>query len=138
MARKTETFTLGEDTYRITQLDAEVGKGFYRELMAIAAKVFETTALGNLEDEAAVAKLMMQLIARLPLELQDRLDKAFAKTTEIQAGPVWLNLAESKQFGEYFAGRYFDALMQWQVTCIKFNYLGFLGSKQPGSSSVAE
>lgn len=142
MARKTEVFQLKTDTYRITQLGAEEGSELYDEILAtvgskVAPKLQELAGLDQENDdrlETALGALLFDLLATVPKELKRRWRHLFQRTTEVQAGEVWLNMADARLFNEHFAGRY-GAMTAWELACLKHNFMDFLPSAPgPGSS----
>lgn len=154
MATKTEKFTIGEDTYRITQLGAEVGSDLWDDILAaVGSKVTAqldkiSGALQGLGEQgldkekaqvaiaAVLGPVLLDVLATVPKDLKRRWRKLFTETTTVITGAAELNMAEAKLFDQYFAGRY-GAMTAWELTCLKHNFLGFLPSKPKSGSSDA-
>lgn len=161
MARKTTEFTVGGELYRITQLGAEAGSELYDDIIAamgpklaekfqdaqlakrVGDAIARLTGDGNAVTDAAklelvtsFAPLVVELMAAVPKELKRRWRALFLGTTELQTGPVWLNMAEAKLFNDHFAGR-MGTMQAWEFACLKHNFLDFLSSKVSSESSDA-
>ena len=143
--KKTETFEIGGSKYNITQLGGTEGSAFYYELV----KALGPTIRGKLENykdllalegkdetasSVALMSLFLEVYEALPLDLVSRLQTAFAKTTEVKMGDIMIGLSTGDIFDQHFAGKY-EAMMQWLFACLKFNFVGFLGSKAKGGAS---
>lgn len=147
MATKTETVTLLGDTYRITQLGAEVGSDLWDDILAsvgssLLAKLEGLQAKlagANIKDEAtlltAVGPVVLSVLAGVPKDLKKRWRKLFLANTVLVTSAAELNMAKAELFDQHFAGRY-DAMTAWEAACIRHNFLNFLGSKsKPGDSA---
>jgi hypothetical protein len=141
MARKTVTVTLAGDTYEITHLGAVEAYELYNELVtAIGPKVRERarefTELAKKEtlDPAEIGALIVEFRSAIPKQLMREMRSAFAKTTRVKVGAVFLSLAEGDIFDQHFAGR-MTAVDTWMLACMKHNFMGFLGESGNSNSS---
>lgn len=143
MSRKTTTFTIGQDEFEVTQLEALEGYWFYNELIGAIGPVFaekmRTLAGKEKLDLIEVGLLAVEFKRQLPMDLTKRLLAAFMRTSRVKTPslPELVKL-DTAIFNEIFAGR-MNAIDQWMFACAKHNFLGFLSeSDSSDSSSLTE
>lgn len=156
MGVKTELIGIDGDAYEVTQLGGVAALGLFHELRKMVLP-----HLGNLlgdqqiiglmsakggdaepeVDGALAAKLValvVNLFQSMPRQLELDLAAAFAASCKVSIGGAMLplstgGLVAGSVFDQHFGGR-MPSYQKWLLTCLKFNFAGFLGGS--GSSSA--
>ncbi len=143
MAKKTETFTVGEDVYQITQLGVEQGGDLYHDLLKSVGPTIRKK-LGNLQEliqegdelktASNVSSFIIEVMENIPKELMREMRAMFKATTNVKVGELFLPLSSGDLFEQKFAGR-ISAMQSWIITCLRHNFSDFLPSKASAPSS---
>jgi hypothetical protein len=120
---ETTTRTIGEDTYRVTPLQAIQGRKVLVKLLKALGPAAEAVADAQ---SGNVGALLAKLTANLEESLVDELCEIFAGRTEFQHGSKWIGLGEAGQFDLHFIKKY-GQMAKWLAFCVEINYGSFLG-----------
>jgi hypothetical protein len=144
MGIETDDFTIGEDTYRVSQLGAKRGRKALVRLVKAAGPVLGAAAAhaGDLGEIKGLGDIKVELIGRAISEFTNQLSEAdvdhfcdlFAPLTLVKVPDTdddWVPL--DKSFDQHFAGRY-GQMLEWLWTCIRFNFLGFTSALGSGKA----
>lgn len=103
--RKSETRTIGENTYIVAQLGALKGRTVFAKLLKVAGPLM---AGGDLS-----------AVSHIPDEALGEFCDAFASCTQVKIGDKQPNLSDI--FDVHFAGCY-DEMLAWLGFCIELNF----------------
>jgi hypothetical protein len=143
MAKKTETFVVGDDVYQITQLGVEQGGDLYHDLLKSVGPTIRKK-LGNIQEliqdgdesktAANVGSFIIEVMENIPKDLMREMRVMFKHTTKVKVGELFLPLDSGDLFDQKFAGR-ISAMQSWIITCLRHNFSDFLPSKASAPSS---
>lgn len=120
---ETKTTRIGVHQYKVTELDAVLGRRVFVRLLKIAGP-----ALAKLEgglDEGALASALTDLLTRLEPSDFDYFCDTFASVTEVSGGKYSKTSPQLDDvFSLHFASNYLD-MFAWLAFCLKLNFASF-------------
>ncbi len=118
-----KTTRIGAHSYKVTQLDAVVGRRVFTRLFKIAGP-----ALAKLEngiDEKALGAALTELVTRLEPADVDHFCDTFAEVTEVSGGKYTKAAPQlDTVFSVHFAANYLE-MFQWLAFCLQVNFSSF-------------
>lgn len=124
MALKTETKTIGQHSYTVTQLDAVRG----RKLATRIARVFGPALDGISKDAAAAIGAALKGLSE---EDVDYVCDTFAASSTVTGGQYGARAPSLESvFSVHFAGNYGE-MLAWLAFCFQINFASFLEGVGP-------
>lgn len=128
MAFETQSVTIGESQFEITQLGAVKGKRVLNRLMKVLAGASSGMLGGKDGGEPDVVAIIEGAVEGLDDDTLDYICQSFGEKTTIVSGNKRQTLVANGNeagFDLVFAGNY-AAMIEWLIVCIRLNYSDFL------------